>query len=49
MPSLGFVDVDPRTLRVPPQYAPGVKVRVEIVGRLKASFGHLPTIGDLLP
>jgi hypothetical protein len=100
MPSLGFVDVDPRTLRVPPsrptgadpfklhrqigrfgalavgmpviwayqgldgglmifngvtratriaKYAPGVKVRVEIVGRMKATFGHLPMIGDLLP
>jgi len=29
--------------------SPGKLVRVEIIGRLKAKFGQLPTIGDLLP
>src|SRR5688572_14439977 len=29
--------------------APGTRVRVEIIGRLRRAFGSEPTIGDLLP
>ena len=29
--------------------APGTLIRVEVIGRLRAAFGPLPTIGDLLP
>lgn len=29
--------------------APGTLIRVEVIGKLQASFGKLPTIGDLLP
>jgi hypothetical protein len=29
--------------------SPGTFVRVEIIGRLKAKFGQLPTVEDLLP
>jgi hypothetical protein len=29
--------------------APGALLRVEVIGRLRAAFGSLPTIGDLLP
>jgi hypothetical protein len=29
--------------------APGTLVRVEVIGKLRAAFGSLPTIGDLLP
>ena len=29
--------------------APGTLVRVEVIGKLRAAFGALPTIGDLLP
>jgi hypothetical protein len=29
--------------------APGTLIRVEVIGRLRAAFGSLPTIGDLLP
>lgn len=29
--------------------APGTLIRVEVVGSLAGSFGHLPTVGDLLP
>jgi hypothetical protein len=29
--------------------SPGTLIRVEVIGRLKAPVGHLPTIGDLLP
>jgi hypothetical protein len=29
--------------------SPGTIIRVEIVGDLRGSVGHLPTIGDLLP
>ena len=29
--------------------APGTLIDVEVIGKLRASFGSLPTIGDLLP
>jgi hypothetical protein len=29
--------------------APGTVIRVEVIGKLRARFGALPTIGDLLP
>lgn len=29
--------------------APGTLLRVEVIGQLRAAFGLLPTIGDLLP
>jgi hypothetical protein len=29
--------------------APGTLLRVEVIGRMHATFRHLPTIGDLLP
>ena len=29
--------------------APGTLLRVEVIGKLRAAFGSLPTIGDLLP
>ena len=29
--------------------APGTLIRVEVIGKLRAAFGSLPTIGDLLP
>jgi hypothetical protein len=29
--------------------APGSLIRVEVIGNLRAAFGSLPTIGDLLP
>src|SRR5713226_4464565 len=29
--------------------APGTFIRVEVIGKLRAAFGSLPTIGDLLP
>jgi len=29
--------------------APGMLIRVEVIGKLRAAFGSLPTIGDLLP
>jgi hypothetical protein len=29
--------------------SPGTPIRVEVVGRLAAPVGHLPTIGDVLP
>jgi hypothetical protein len=29
--------------------APGTLIRVEVIGRIRAAFGSLPTIGDLLP
>lgn len=29
--------------------APGVLIRVEVVGNLRGPVGQLPTIGDLLP
>jgi hypothetical protein len=29
--------------------APGTSVRVEVIGRLRRSFGSVPTIGDQLP
>ena len=29
--------------------APGTLIRVEVIGRLRAAFGSLPTVGDLLP
>lgn len=29
--------------------APGTLIRVEVVGTLGGSVGHLPTVGDLLP
>ncbi len=29
--------------------APGTLNRVEVIGRLRAAFGMLPPIGDLLP
>ena len=29
--------------------APGMLIRVEVVGNLAAPVGHLPTIGDLIP
>ena len=29
--------------------APGVLIRVEVIGRLPRAFGNLPSIGDLLP
>jgi hypothetical protein len=28
---------------------PGVLIRVEVIGKIGAAFGSLPTIGDLLP
>ena len=45
-----YIDVDPRTLHLPPSRAaklvPGTLIRVEVVGDLPGSCGHLPTIGD---
>jgi hypothetical protein len=29
--------------------APGTLIRVEVIGKLPAAFGTLPSIGDLLP
>ena|SRR5438132_12860094 len=29
--------------------APGTLIRVQVIGKLRAAFGSLPTIGDLLP
>jgi hypothetical protein len=29
--------------------SPGTLIRVEVIGRLRAAFASLPTIGDLLP
>ena len=29
--------------------APGTLIRVEVIGTIRAAFGSLPTIGDLLP
>jgi hypothetical protein len=29
--------------------APGTPIRVEVIGQLRATFGSLPTVGDLLP
>lgn len=29
--------------------APGTLIRVEVIGSIRAAFGGLPTIGDLLP
>lgn len=29
--------------------APGTLIRVEVIGRIRANFGSLPTVGDLLP
>jgi hypothetical protein len=29
--------------------APGTLIRVEVIGQLRAAFGSLPTVGDLLP
>ncbi len=29
--------------------APGTLIRVEVVGTIRAAFGSLPTVGDLLP
>jgi hypothetical protein len=29
--------------------APGTMIRVEVLGRLRAAFASLPTIGELLP
>jgi hypothetical protein len=29
--------------------APGTTIRVQVIGKLRAAFGSLPTIGDLLP
>src|SRR3954471_9169011 len=29
--------------------APGMKVRVEVVGKIRRPFGNLPTVRDLLP
>ena len=29
--------------------APGTLIRVEVIGKLRAAFASLPTIGDLLP
>ena len=29
--------------------APGTLIRVEVIGKLRAAFAALPTIGDLLP
>jgi hypothetical protein len=29
--------------------APGTFIGVEVIGRLRAAFASLPTIGDLLP
>ena len=29
--------------------APGTLLRVEVIGKIKAAFGSLPTTGDLLP
>jgi hypothetical protein len=37
-----FRDVDPRTLHVP-------LIQVEVIGKLNAPVGSLPTIGDVLP
>src|SRR5947209_16928666 len=29
--------------------APGSLIRVEVIGKIRAAFGSLPTIGDFLP
>jgi hypothetical protein len=29
--------------------APGTLIRIEVIGKLRAAFASLPTIGDLLP
>src|SRR5271157_1061360 len=31
------------------KYAPGMLIRVEVIGKIRAAFGSLPTVGDLLP
>jgi hypothetical protein len=38
----------PRATRIA-KLVPGTLIRVEIIGKLRAAFGSLPTIGDLLP
>lgn len=29
--------------------SPGILIRVEVIGTIRAAFGSLPTVGDLLP
>jgi len=49
MPPIWIPDLDLHPICTPTKLAPGIPIRVEVIGKLPKAFAGDPKIGDLLP